>query len=160
MNCSVIELLSLLLIVFNIWRFSAWAKNFNSVKSLKNWYYLDFCILGWKIISASLFSVTVSMFNIPGKLPCIIEIGKKRRRFFFAETYSPFCFSRKWSFLWICMPILSFLARAAFIYRLHDCFQIVYVGWKFQLGLFKPWCDFTSLCLIAILFLHYFYVSC
>ena len=34
--------------------------------------------------------------------------------------------------------LVSLLARAPFIYRLHDYFQLAYMRCKFQLNLFKP----------------------
>ena len=39
---------------------------------------------------------------------------------------------------------LSFSARAGVIYRLHDYFQLVHIGSKFQLGLSNPWWNFSS----------------
>ena len=42
------------------------------------------------------------------------------------------------------MRNLSFSVQAGFNYRLHDYFQLVYMEWKFQLGLLKPWGNFSS----------------
>ena len=39
--------------------------------------------------------------------------------------------------------LLSLLARAPFIYRLHDYFQLAYMRCKFQLNLFKPCWNFS-----------------
>ena len=39
---------------------------------------------------------------------------------------------------------LSFSVQAGSNYRLRDYFQLVYMKWKFQLGLFKPWGNFSS----------------
>ena len=39
---------------------------------------------------------------------------------------------------------LSFSASAGFNYQLHDYFQLVYIEWTLQLGLLKPWWNFSS----------------
>ena len=85
----------------------------------------------------------------------------------YAETYSPFCFSSNLDFLSIRMLGPSFPTSTGFIYRLDDYLKLFYMGWKFQLSLFKPWWNFTWLYrdyiffrITAILFLHCFHLSC
>ena len=45
---------------------------------------------------------------------------------------------------WIHVHSLSFSASACFNYGLHDYFQLFYKKWKFHLGLFKSWWNFSS----------------
>ena len=61
------------------------------------------------------------------------------------------------------MPSPSFSAWGEFIYQLHGYFQLIYMGWKFHLGLWWISPAFTKMkCLfiIAIPFLHCFHFSC
>ena len=61
--------------------------------------------------------------------------------------HSPFCSSNYWDFREHAYTRrLLFLAWSGFINRSHDYFQLVYMGWKFQLGFFKPWWNFSSVC--------------
>ena len=53
--------------------------------------------------------------------------------------YSSVCFCN-----WIHLRNLSLSVQAGFYYRLHDYSQLVFMRWKFQLGLFKPCENFSS----------------
>lgn len=41
--------------------------------------------------------------------------------------------------------LVQHFQRRLGICRLHDYFQLLWMGWKFQLGYFKPWWNFTVL---------------
>ena len=66
---------------------------------------------------------------------------------FFLLRHSPLCSSNYWDFREHAYTRrLSFSAWAGVINGSHDYFQLIYMGWKFQLGVFKPWWNFSSVC--------------
>ena len=64
----------------------------------------------------------------------------------FKSSLTLFCWDiHQFAFLtWIHVRNLSFSVQTGFNYGLHEYFQLVYMEWKFQLGLFKPWGSFSS----------------
>ena len=122
---------------------------------------------GWKVPVFGFFLVRIFPHSDWTRRESILSSHFNIIWLCYAETYSLFCFSSNLDLLSIRMLGLSFPTWTGFIYRLDDYLKLFYMGWKFQLGLFKPWWNFTWLYrdyiffrITAILFLHCFHLSC